>query len=326
MCPECRKVQEASREAKSFPQNKYLLVQIHRKKTDDAKEDLHTPEKCKKHGKELVLYCTQELCQKSICISCLKTDHAGHKWTEIEEQTSEVLLRDVKQIKKNMEAKVEMISNAKKDVFEKTYRCMKELKKTKDELFGCIRHIDKMLEETEIQSNETNLLADIELSGMRANIELLNSILENSEDGTDYETIMNYRETVKRIVESNKVNLSCSRSFPFPVFTAGQLSAEMLGRMTTGEISLILPDHAQSQTELPDPCPEQPQTELPDPCPEQPQTELPDARPVLDPERTQQALLPRQRPVLSELKCTGTYALILFHLFEKYPLYKNSED
>ena len=301
VCPECRKVQEATKGEKSFPQNKYLLVQIHRKKTDDAKENLYTPDKCKKHGKELVLYCTEELCQKSICISCLKTDHAGHKWTEIENQTKEVLLRDVKDIKKNMEAKVEMISKAKRDVFEKTDRCMKELKKTKDELYGCIEQIDKMLEETESHSNETNLLADIKLSGMRTNIAHLNNILINSGDGTGYETIMNHRETVKRIVENNKENLSGSRSFPFPVFTAGRLPVEMVGHMTRGEISLFLPDH------------------------EQPQAELPDPGLVPDLEKTRQTLLPRQKPVLSKLKCTGTCAMILHHLLEKYPLY-NSED
>ena len=75
------------------------------------------------------------MCQIPICVSCLKIDHKGHEFTEIEEQTREVLTRDSKKILKNMEAKVEMISRVKEAVFQKTDECIKELEKTKDDLF-----------------------------------------------------------------------------------------------------------------------------------------------------------------------------------------------
>ena len=73
-CPECRAKHDEKNEEKSFPQNKYLLVQIRKKKTD-TKEDQPVLDQCKKHGKELVLYCLEEVCQTPICVSCLKADH-----------------------------------------------------------------------------------------------------------------------------------------------------------------------------------------------------------------------------------------------------------
>ena len=133
---------------------------------------------------------------------------------------------------------------------------MNELNKTKHAPLECIiRQFDRMTEGTQRLRNETNLLVDIELSAIRANIELLSRSLENSEGCTDYEKMKNYHETVKEIIENNKENLSGVRSFQFPVFTIGRFSAEMLGRVTTGEITLVLPVHEHPQTCSRDPDP-----------------------------------------------------------------------
>ena len=48
-CPECRAKHDAKNEGKSIPQNKYLLVQIQKKKMG-TKKDLPAFDKCKKHG------------------------------------------------------------------------------------------------------------------------------------------------------------------------------------------------------------------------------------------------------------------------------------
>ena len=189
-----------------------------------------------------------------------------------------------------MEAKMETISKVKKDVFEKTDKCMNELNKTKHALLEwIIRQFDRMTEGTQRLRNETNLFADRELSAIRANIELLSSSLENSEGYTDYEKMKNYHETVKEIIENIKENLSGVRSFQFPVFTVGRFSAEMLGRVTTGEITLVLPDHEHPRTRSPNP----------------------------DPDRVTGTLLQQRKPVSSELKYTGTYKLLCCFIYYK---------
>ena len=92
-CPECRTTHPAGnqRNGKRFPQNNDRLVLVRcRKEESDGNE------KCKEHGKELTVYCLKQSCRKPICISCLKTDHKGHDWTEIEEYQKEILMEDMK--------------------------------------------------------------------------------------------------------------------------------------------------------------------------------------------------------------------------------------
>ena len=73
-CPECRKKHTARKGVKTFPQNKYILINI-RRKHEDSVEEAAEPErevaKCEEHGRELNLFCKREECQKTICNKCL---------------------------------------------------------------------------------------------------------------------------------------------------------------------------------------------------------------------------------------------------------------
>ena len=111
-CPECRTTHKAGNQQnhKRFPQNKYLLVHIRRKKESDGNE------KCKEHGKELTVYCLKQSCRKPICISCLKTNHKGHDWTEIEEHQKEALKKpdfETLGIEQQLPSKIESASQLK---------------------------------------------------------------------------------------------------------------------------------------------------------------------------------------------------------------------
>ena len=63
-CPECRAKHEAKNKEKSFPQNKYLLMQIKRKPAEQ-KPARRENELCQEHHKELVLFCRDTGCQKT---------------------------------------------------------------------------------------------------------------------------------------------------------------------------------------------------------------------------------------------------------------------
>ena len=228
-CPECRTEHSAGEKEKSFPQNKYLLVQIRRRK-----EETNGNEKCKNHGKELNVFCT--ICQQNICISCVRKDHEGHDWIEIEEREKEALAREVTEVRKNLEAKVEMISKATEDVAEKTDLCVKELTKIE-------KQVVKMKEEAERQRKEATEQAKNELSAMKANIEHLRSIQDDIADyAADYNTIRQHRETVRQSIDNNQANLTGRRCYQFPVLKLSQPHPkEALGRINRGEISLMLP-------------------------------------------------------------------------------------
>ena len=197
-CPECRTEHRAEKKEKSFPQNRYLFVQIRsRKRHKRDTNETDDRDKCKNHGKELNIFCHQ-----TICISCLKTEHNGHDWEEFEEREKEALVREVTEGRKNLEKSMETISKVMKDVDENTGSCVKELKKIEEEF---AKEIAKKIEKAERQGKETSKQAEKELSAMETNIECLRSIQDDIADyATDYNTIRQYRETVRQIIHNNQ--------------------------------------------------------------------------------------------------------------------------
>ena len=243
-CPECRKNHEATNKEKSFPQNKYLLTQI-KMKLSQERPKVHKFQKCEEHGKELSLFCLDPECKKPICRNCLRKEHKKHEITDIEDQEKDALMNEVMKIKMNLEAKVNIILTAKKDITERTNTVVADLKKTKEEI---VSRIDNMIKEVESQNRLENMHIDDEVSVMNSNIELLSGIQQNIEDEEDmsYEEIMNHRDTVAGINEHNTENLSGVRSFGYPVLFLDKSPEEhTLGTIRAEEISISLPEPKQ---------------------------------------------------------------------------------
>ena len=243
VCPECRKKHRAENKEKSFPQNKYLLAQI--KGNDNAREEQRNNDRCEKHGERLVLYCLEDTCQKSICISCM-VDHNKHD--VVGDKEREVLRRKVVKIMKNMEAKVNIISKAKKNVLEKTDKCVKELKDTKEEI---VKRIDEMVDQAERQRNEINDQTEKEVSMVTEEIKRLSNILQNLQNGSKIspETLADHHKAVDGIMKNSNKHAGHS-CFQYPVFRRGAHSTEeMLGRMTKGEVTVLLPEGESGQAE-----------------------------------------------------------------------------
>ena len=242
VCPVCRMEHKAPNKEKSFSQNMYILDMIGRKQ-------IH--QRCEDHGKDLLLFCSDDPCQKPICLSCLKTDHKGHEWVEIEEREKEMLLKEARKIKIYLEAKVEKCLKVKVDLD----KCVKELKQTKENL---VTHIDKMIEETERQSKNISLKADAGVSAMKNNIQLLSNVEDNLIAAYELkaEAIQSNQETVRRIANENKNYLSDEGHFHFPILSANQRSTtqELLGHLTRAEMGSVYWE---------DPGPEYPERVLP---------------------------------------------------------------
>ena len=73
-CPECRADHAVVNKERSFPQNKYLLINIKRRHLK-APEEPKIIEVCEEHGKELILFCREVGCKKPICPICLTKQH-----------------------------------------------------------------------------------------------------------------------------------------------------------------------------------------------------------------------------------------------------------
>ena len=142
-CPECRAKHEAKDKQRSFPQNKYLLMQINRKPTE-GKQACEGKRVCEEHGKELVLFCDEVECKKPICLECLKRSHKKHDVTDIEYEKREVIKRKISYIEKNLREKIIILNAAKNDISKKTEVCLKDLQKRKEEMKD---EIDKQLDQ-----------------------------------------------------------------------------------------------------------------------------------------------------------------------------------
>ena len=160
-CPECREKHEAKNEEKSFPQNKYILTQVKRKSSHEQRK-AYEFQKCVDHGKELSnLFCREPGCEMPICRLCLIKDHRKHDVINIEKQEKEVSMRDLMRTDMNLATGVEMMSQAKKNIEERTKSVIKVIKKKKEEFD---RHCEKMIKEVEGTNKLQNMLIDVEIS------------------------------------------------------------------------------------------------------------------------------------------------------------------
>ena len=249
-CSECEEKHEAKQEEESFPQNKYILSQI---KTKSWKKQpiAHEFQKCEEHGNTLNIFCKEPGCNKPICRSCLTKQHQKHEVTLIEELEKEALARDVVKMKVNLETKVKIMCDARKNIGGKCKEVVDEIKK-KRELIN--KYFEKMIKETEGQNQLADVYIDDELSAMYSNIELLSAIQKDIERGKNmnYEEIMRNRDTVIGITEHNARDLSGNRSFNYPDYViadralAAELSGEsfaeeLLGRVVRRNHTLPLP-------------------------------------------------------------------------------------
>ena len=249
-CSECEEKHVTKQDEESFPQNKYILTQI-RAKSWKKQPIAHEFQKCEEHGNTLNIFCKEPGCNKPICRSCLTKQHQKHEVTLIEELEKEALARDAVKMKANLETKVKIMYDAKKNIEEKSREVAEQIKK-KREIIN--RYFEKMIKEAEGQNQLADVYIDDELSAMYSNIELLSTIQKDIENGKNmnYEEIMNNRNTMIGITEHNARDLSGKRSFDYPDYviadkaSAEELSGEsfaeeLLGRVVRRNLTVPLP-------------------------------------------------------------------------------------
>ena len=171
-CPQCRKKYEAKNEENSFPQNKYILVQM---KGRSPKLHYHQPETCREHGKDLNMFCTEPGCQIIICLLCCSRDHKKHEVIDAEEKMNEVMdthQENMKAVAHNLRRKMRIITVAKEDAITKIETNLEELKKKKQDL---IKHFDKM-----IQDSEDQMKINKDINSMNETLDILYEIKEST--------------------------------------------------------------------------------------------------------------------------------------------------
>ena len=148
-CPQCRRDSEAPDGALSFPQNRYIL------KNFKATRNGGYFQVCKKHGREVSLFCNGSFfsvskeCRTEICSLCLTRDHRNHRVVDLLEKKKEEiksLSTDIEEVIDDLNGTKVKLMETKKEVEEKFKRDTELLN---SRLASCRNLFDSRLSKTE---------------------------------------------------------------------------------------------------------------------------------------------------------------------------------
>ena len=140
-CPLCG----TENDIENVRKNNSIISHINEMADKAHKKKDYLPEaekECSKHAEEINLFCKE--CQTPVCISCLKDQHEGHDFSELEEATEELcsgLLEDVEWMKEILQKKKHDIAKVQQIVAENCQECTSEVIARKEYLINEINQI-----------------------------------------------------------------------------------------------------------------------------------------------------------------------------------------
>ena len=196
-CPQCRqKHRVVNNEVRTFPQNKYILVNVRKQQEEIVKNEQNSEALsiCELHGKELILYCKAPECLTAICQTCLTRNHRGegHDVVETEEREKEALQQEMEKVVKCLQERRKKILEADN----KNSECVQKVRARKDELIQMVtQRCDQLLEQINDERRHND--SSEKLMVIEEHLDLLHHLKENVEkEGMAHEEMENNRETV----------------------------------------------------------------------------------------------------------------------------------
>ena len=243
---------KANQEETSFPQNKYILT---------LRRRLGEFRKCPDHEEDMILFCREPRCQKTICPFCLSESHLGHKAVAIQKATNNVLAKLLKKIKltdRKLNAKLKKVENASNDVMKKTDTNLELLERDKDEMIqrfekkkeAFIRDLeeekgemtkqyDGMIEKAGEQKTELKEVSRDELASMKENISLLQNIKQSvdEDEANTYDDVLRKLDTVRAVTENVDQHLPRKKYYQYSEYVPGWDHA--VGKLLPKETSIF---------------------------------------------------------------------------------------
>ena len=240
ICPECREEHQAKKQGKSFQQNKYILVQMSRKKKNE-KDEGPKIDMCPQHKKEIIFFCEEDGCKKPVCKTCLTKEHKKHDVVEIEDKKKEALLKNIENTRKDLTQKISILFQAKDDVQRKTKLTVNDLEKAKEEMS---KKFDVMIKEAENKMKDATARIDSDVAMINENNVLLEQMRNNvtAEREVTLEYLNDGQETVAELRNTVKVNICGTKTFKIKTFQAKQEIS--YGRFDEDSITIVIPDLA----------------------------------------------------------------------------------
>ena len=183
-CPECRMRHPAENEVRSFPQNKYILANIRRKKVeesteDDAEKTTKMVEKCKQHGKEMAFYCNEKSCKMVISPLCMLQDHRSHDVVDVQQVTKHGEAEtELKLFLLSTKAKLVAVEEEMKQNYENN---IEEIQSQKEELIRKLEErYDKMVQDMKDRMSKLNHDIHCDISAIDKNITEIDEVDEST--------------------------------------------------------------------------------------------------------------------------------------------------
>ncbi len=151
VCPECRAEHPAPEQAKSFPQNKYILSHI-ASGTRTGSKKKQPGEWCAAHGKEMALFCEESQCNRPLCVGCIG-QHKGHLVAELEAVMGvrkRQLAQSMKNLSQQLTAERDILDQAKWQLFGANLACYNQITSHRDKQIKHIRDTyDRIIHKSE---------------------------------------------------------------------------------------------------------------------------------------------------------------------------------
>ena len=208
-CPECRQKHRATRKEKSFPQNKYILVNVKRSTSTNGQKT--SPKQteadlCERHNRPRDLFCTEELCQRRICPLCLKDEHRNHNFEDVEQLLESKRFKCVEHVELlrcNLLSNKEKVLSAKEDAKKSTTECSKKIKAARVKKIKTLTQLfDKMIAKVEDNLADFDSKEDNKTREIDDNLFLLADIEKSSKTVTSVEDMMEVMTTLSVMAEN----------------------------------------------------------------------------------------------------------------------------
>ena len=145
---------------KTFPQNKYIVTQLRKQKASGrARVEAMVDQRsnmCDKHGKEMNMFCKEEVCQKAICHLCLVKFHKFHDIVDSEEHRREKhqsLVSKIDSFTKTLEATRDTLLKTEQEVERQFNTALNDLKVTQTNV---VKRIDEEFAKSPMTKNYSN--------------------------------------------------------------------------------------------------------------------------------------------------------------------------
>ena len=168
-CPQCAETHSAPDGVESFSINRYILMFL------DKVPEKEDREFCGTHNKVKDLFCKEEGCQMPICGLCLKAQHKGHDFGDLEEAKKErcqALLEEVSFVETAIHANKRKLLSTQTEAQENYQNCIDQINNDKKALTEII---DKIAEGfiQEIKDTDSRFDSDVNVALNRMNENLV---------------------------------------------------------------------------------------------------------------------------------------------------------